>query len=253
MFRLALTGIVTGLFLASGAAAPARAEDAGKDVPAIIKKAIEAKGGEEALKKYPASTSKFKGRVSIMGMDATMTGTNKDQLPDKLRLDAAMKIGGQEIEFTQIVNGAKGWQGINGMLEEMDKDTLDEARQQTYVGKLTDLRGMSSKDLKFKSLGESKIDDKTAIGVTISSAGHRDISLFFDKDTGLLLKSQGKSKDAMIGEFKAENFYSDYKKVNGIMIAHKVKVMRNGEGFMEMEMTSVTLSEKIDDKEFTKP
>jgi hypothetical protein len=254
MLRFACAGVLTVLVLPSAGPFSARAAEGDKDVKAIVAKAIEAKGGEANLKKYKASVSKFKGVVSVMGIEVAMTGTAKDQVPDKIRMDAAMKFGGQDVTFSQIINGDKGWQGLNGEFMELDKDALAEAREQVHASQVTDLRELKGKGVKVSSLGESKVDGKSAVGVLVKADGYRDISLYFDKDSGKLVKSETKGKDPMGGaEFKAETFFSDYKKVSGVNVPHKVKVLRDGSPFMQMEISAVTLSEKLDDKDFTKP
>jgi hypothetical protein len=254
MLRSVFPGVVTALLLPLVGAAPARASDGDKNVKEIVAKAIKAKGGAANLEKYKASTSKFSGTVSIMGMEIKMSGTSKDMVPGKTRLDASMSVGGQDVSFTQILNGKKGWQGLNGGVDEMDKDSLAEAIEQTYASSLIDLRGLNAPGVKLTALGESKVDGKPAVGIRASSEGHRDVSLFFSKDNGLLLKSETKGKDPMAGtEFNTETYYSDYKEAGGLKEAFKVKVLRDGNPFMTMQMSAVTLAEKLDDKEFSKP
>jgi hypothetical protein len=255
--RISVAGSLIALFVLAASTPPIRA-DADKDAKAIIAKAIiakaiEAKGGQANLDKYKGTTAAFKGAVSVMGMEVTMSGTMKNQSPDKLRLDASMKVGGQDIAFSQIVNGNKGWVGANGNYSEMDKEMLADASDQFYAAEITDLQGLNASGVKLKGLGESKVDDKPVVGVRVSSTGHRDISLFIDKKSGLVVKVDSSGKDPSGGEFKSESFYSDYKKVNNLMVAHKVKVLHDGTPYMTMEMTSVTMSEKLDDKDFAKP
>jgi hypothetical protein len=252
MLRTAIAGGLAALLLA---APPARPDDAKKqDVKALIAKAIEAKGGAANLEKYKAATAKFKATVSVQGTEVEMTGTTKDQAPDKTRIDASMKVGGQDVQYTQILNGDKAWQGTGGEPAEMDKDTLAELREQLYADRIADLRGLSAKGIKLAPLGESKVGDKPAVGVRVSSEGHRDVDLYFDKGTHLVLKSETKQKDPAGGggEFKAETFYDDYKKADGLLVPRKIKVLRDGNPFMTMEITSVTLAESLPDKDFTK-
>jgi hypothetical protein len=257
MLRFNHSGACVAVVLLLGGAAPARAEGADKNVSAIITKAIEAKGGAANLEKYKAAVTKFKGAISLNDMSLSTAGTSREQVPDKLRLDATMKIPGQteDAKFVQVVNGDKGWQGLNGDFTELDKDSIAEAREQFHAGHVADLRGLSGAGVKLSPLGESKVDGKPAAGVRVSAKGYRDVNLFFDKDTGLLLKSETKSKDVQAGggEFNTETLYGDYKKVSGVQMPHKVKVLREGKPYMEMEMNSVTLSEKLPEDLFTKP
>ncbi len=244
-------------------AAPARADSkAGgaksaenQDVKAVIAKAVEAKGGAANLDKYKAAVAKLKGTINAQGMEITMSGTSTDEAPDKSRLDATMNVGGQEISFVQVLNGDKGWQGINGNVDELEKDHLSEAREQLYSGQIVDLRGITAKGVKLTALGEKQVEGKPAVGVKVSSEGHRDVTVYFDKSSGLVVRSETKGKDPMNGnaEFDAATVYGDYKKVSGVNVPHKIQVFRDGKPFMVMEMSSITLSEKLPEKTFAKP
>jgi hypothetical protein len=54
-------------------------------------------------------------------------------------------------------------------------------------------------------------------------------------------------------EYMAETFYSDYKKVDGLLIAHKLLIKRDGNKYVDAEVTEVKVSEKLDDSVFAKP
>lgn len=254
MLRLTFLGGLAALLITAGTPS-ARAEGGDKDAKAIIAKAVEARGGAAAIEKYKASTSKFKGTFSGMGDAIAMTGTSKEQAPDKTRLEVSMNAGGMEIAFVQIFNGNKGWIGINGNFMELGKEMVDEAREQLHASQVTDLREVSGKGVTLKALGESKAGDATVVGVRVSAKGYRDVDLYFDKDKGLLLKSETKGVDTQggSGEFKAESFYSDYKKSGELMVPHKVKVLHDGKPFLEMELTESKTAEKLDAKTFAEP
>jgi hypothetical protein len=190
-----------------------------------------------------------------MGDAVAMSGTQKEQAPDKLRLEVSLNAGGMDVTIVQVVNGDKGWFGANGNFDEMSKEQLDEAKEQLHTRQVSELRGLTGKDVKLSPLGESKVGDASAVGVRVSRKGFRDVDLYFDKDKGLLLKSETEGVDVMGGggKFKAQTLYHDYKKVDGVMRPHKVVVLHDGAPFFDMEMTKVTAAEKLDDKDFAKP
>jgi hypothetical protein len=250
MLRFAFAGTLAVLTLTG--ARPARAEG-DKDVKAVIAKAIEARGGAAAIAKDKASTAKVKGKLH-QPFEGDMTATVQSQLPDKMRMDMKIKVMGMDVAFVQVVNGDKGWLVANGQTIDMPKSMLTEARDKFYADHVTDLRNVTDKDIKLSSLGESKVGDKAVVGVRVSSAGHPDINLYFDKGTSLLLKTEVKGKDSMSGaEYTEETFFHDYKKVNGLMVAHKVDIKRDGKPFAETEATEITAEEKFPDKTFGKP
>jgi outer membrane lipoprotein-sorting protein len=248
MLRLAFAAAVAAL--ATGAP-PATTGDKAK---AIIAKAIEAQGGEALLKKYQAVTAKFKGKVHTEFGDGDMTGTIQSQGNDKFRFQMNITLGGSDIAIISVVDAKNVWFNFNGNPQDIGKDAEDESREQAYAGRVADLRNLDDKDVRLMALGESKVGDKPALGVRVSRAGHRDVSLFFDKDTWLLLKSETRVKDPTSGaEFTEVKFYRDYKKVSGAAIPHRIEAKRDGKPHVESEVTEVTLAEKLPDSTFAKP
>src|SRR5262249_23048421 len=107
---------------------------------------------------------------------------------------------------------------------------------------------------KLSTIGESKIEKRTALGVKVTRKDHRDIDLYFDKETGLLLKSETRVKDDGSGqEVAQESFYDDYKEVQGTKQAMKFTGKRDGKVFVEAEATEIELAEKLDASVFAKP
>ena len=88
----------------------------------------------------------------------------------------------------------------------------------------------------------------------VSSKGHRDVDLYFDKATSVLVKTETRVKDDGSGqEVTEENFPSEYKDVQGVKHAMKFVVKRDGKLFLEGEATDCTLSEKLAADVFAKP
>jgi hypothetical protein len=250
MLRFALCGSFVAMLVVGPA--PVRAE--GGDAQAIIAKAIEAKGGADTVAKYQAFTLKFKGKFHGAGLEADMTGTTRVALPDKQRTEAALDASGQAISYLLVFDGKKGWISINGNPDEMSKDALDETREAVHQEGVAALHGVTGSDVKVTSLGESKIDGKTVVGLKVAAKGHRDVNLYIDKDSHMVAAVEMKGKDPMSGdEFKGVITFSDYKKVDGLMVPFKRAEKRDDKPFMEMEMTAATPAEKLDDKDFGKP
>ena len=98
------------------------------------------------------------------------------------------------------------------------------------------------------------VEKRAALGVKVSSKGHRDVDLYFDKETGLLVKTETRVKmDGSDVEVQEESFASEYKEVQGTKQAMKFTVKRDGKLFVEGEATELTLSEKLDASTFAKP
>jgi hypothetical protein len=210
----AITAVPLSLLL--GLAPVARADEA-MDVRAVISKAIEAEGGAARLSKYKAGTLKAKGNVQAQGMSINYTGDFTIQPPGQLKYVMEAEVGGQKFAMSIVVNGDKGWTKIGDMLIDMDKDKLYESQEGLYahlVGSLVPL--LSDKGFTLAPVGDVKIDGKDAVGIRVSHKGHRDINLFFDKKTGLPLKTETQVKDDAGQEVQQETFLSDYMEDDGL-------------------------------------
>jgi len=247
-FRLALLAV--GFALAT---VPVRADDAA-DARKLVEKAVKAHGGQDSLDKLPASATTFKGTFHGMGEGIPITGTVSTQGSDKQRVEMEVDAGGMKIPIIIVVAGDKGWTKIAKDVTEMDKDQVAEAKEQAYAAWLTTLAPLADKKLTLATIGETKIEGKTTLGVKVSSKGHRDVDLYFDKTSGLLVKSETRVKDDATGqEVSEESFLAEYKAAQGVQHAMKFTVKRNGKLFLEGESTEVVLSEKLDKSTFEKP
>jgi hypothetical protein len=242
-----LVDVGVWVVLATGGAA--RADDA--EVKAVIEKAIKAHGGADVLNKFLAFSAKSKGKYYGMGEGIDYTSETQIQYPDKERF--VVQAG--DFKFTQVVNGDKGWIVAGAETRAMDKEQLEEAREELYAAGLTRLTPLTGAGYKLAALGSVKVGDRDAVGVRVEHKGHRDVSLFFDKDTGLLLKMERRGKDVMGGggEFTAEEIFGDYKKVDGMSMPFKITIKHDGKRFVESETTEATPAEKLDASVFAKP
>lgn len=240
-------------------AALGRADDAA-DAKAVVEKAVKARGGADNLAKYKADVLKIKGAVHVSGLDIDFTGEISFQQPDKSRTVIEGTVMGTNFKSTRVVNGDKGWiddlLGAARQQRDMSKEELAEERESQNANSIARLAVLTDKAYTLSTVGESKVGDKEAVGILVKRKGYRDVSLFFDKKTHLLLKSETRVKDPQGGgdtEFTQEAFYDDYKKVGDLQVAHKLTIKRDGKAFLESETTEFKPEEKLDDGLFAKP
>jgi hypothetical protein len=224
-----------------------RAEGKG-DARGVINKAIQAGGGEAKLAKFKSMTWKEKGTYYGQGTGQPYTGKYAVQFPGQFRMEI-------EGVFTIVLNGDKGWMKAGGETMDLTKEQLAEQQEGNYAGWVSTLLPLKDKAFTLTPLPETKVNDHAALGVKVSREGHRDISLFFDKGTGLLVKSQHKARSEEQGgkEVDQEAFYADYAEVEGAKIPRKITIKQDGKSFVEAENHDVKSAEKLDDKVFAKP
>jgi outer membrane lipoprotein-sorting protein len=232
----------------------ARADDKA-DANAIIDKAIKAQGGAEKLSKNKAVTTKQKGKFYGFGDAVDYTLESSTQPPDKIRNEIQGDAMGNKFSFIQVIQGDKGWNSANGTTEELSEEQLKEGKENLYANWVAQLHPVTGKEFTLAPLGDVKVGDKEAVGVKVSSKGHRDISLIFDKKTGMLLKRETIVKDIMGGgnEVTEEVLFVEYKEKDGVQYASKITINRDGKKYIESEITEFKPVEKLDDKVFEKP
>jgi len=234
------------------AAAPARADDA--DARSLVEKAVKARGGQDKLEKLPAQVVKFKGTFHGMGEGLPMSGEGSRQGSDKQKIDGNVEVNGQKFPFTLVVAGDKGWMKMGDEAKELDKDALAEAKENAYAGWVSTLAPLKDKAFTLATVGEAKVGERAALGVKVSRKGHRDIDLYFDKETGLLLKMETQvKKEGSDQEVTEETLFGDHKDAQGTKQPGKFTINREGKLYMALEATEYQLSDKLDDSTFAKP
>ncbi len=242
---------VLGLLLTAGLRLQA---DDQADAKKIIDKAIKAEGGAEKLAKYKGATSKGKGTIHIGGNDIEFTFDAAVQPPKQSRRHFEADVGGTKFERTIVFNGDKGWMSMMGNTDELSPDQLAAEREDMHATWVATLEPLKDPSFKLAPLGEIKVGDRPAVGVKVSQKDHKDVNLYFDRDSGLLLKLQRRAKDTMSGQdVDQETFYSDYKADNGMMHARKQKTKRDGNDFLDLEITEFKPAERLDESLFAKP
>jgi outer membrane lipoprotein-sorting protein len=241
--------------LALAAAGLARADDKA-DTQAVIDKAIKAMGGADKLSKVKAVTFKGKGKFYGMGDGTDYTGEWAIQPPDKIRFQMDFETNAMNFTVVLVFDGKKGWLKINDNTTALPKEGVAEAKEDIYARRVETLVPLvKDKGFALAPLGEVKVEGHAAVGVRVSHKGHRDINLCFDKKTGLLVKSERTIKDQMMDgkERRQETFHSDYKDVDGVKYPMKVVIKRDGDNYVESEVSDFETSETIDDTVFAKP
>jgi hypothetical protein len=252
--RRMLMPVLSALLLL-GYAAGVRA--AGDDVKAILEKAVKAHGGEDALNKYKASQLKSKGKMMLpMVGEAEFTQEVSTMMPDKIKESMELEIANQKIQIRNVINGDKISINVAGMDIDVTDGIKEAVKEAQYLMKAVRLPQLAKgdKDYELSLLGEVKVEGKPTVGVRIASKGHKDISLYFDKDTGLMAKVEHRATDpTSMKEFTEERIILEYQKnKDGIPQAKKILIKRDGEKFMEAEVIEAKMLEKLDDSEFQK-
>jgi hypothetical protein len=248
-----VAGVILGITGSSRADDPAEAR-------AVLDKAIKALGGEAKLGKIKAATWKGKGKFYGLGGEGIdYTGDWSFQGTRQFRVVLEIVVNGQNIKQTIVLNGDKGWIKINDTVMDMDKEMLTEQQEQLHANWAAYVMPLALADKSFNLslIGKMEIDKRPAIGIRAASKGHRDLNLYYDQETGLLVKGEWRVKDVqgLQGgkEVTQEVFVSDYKDTEGIKVAQKVIIKWDGKLYVDALMNDLQFEEQLGEEVFAKP
>jgi hypothetical protein len=219
----------------------------------VIGRAIVAAGGKEKL--AGARGYSWKGRGK--SLDSVERGEFTDewlyQFPSRARY-AMVELTGFKRTIISVLNGDKAWVCVNGSTYDMAPDWVREYQERTHVAWVATLIPLSDPAFTLDALGEKRVQGQQAIGVRVSFKNRRDVSLYFDKQTGLLLTVETRHKNPDTGaEHIDELVYREFQEVNGVKRPLRTSFFRDGKLTDEGEIHDFKVLDRIDNDRFAKP
>lgn len=259
---ISLKPMVAMLALIGGIGRDTAASECSENVEAraIIDKAIEAHGGADKLSQFKAVSAKWVGKHKVENMfywDAVRVVTY--ELPDKIRFDFEVKNpNGNTFAFSRVVNGKQGWQGSVRGTRDLKEADVAQIVDEIYAHSLASLVPFKDEGFELSPFGNVTVDGKNAVGVNVSRKGRPDVTLFFDKQTGLVIKSERRAKDPGTNEeYTAESIYRDHKAFQGVMWPTSRIDRRDGKDFDEnsgrFELSEFQAHNKLEEKSLARP
>ncbi|MBM4073523.1 MAG: hypothetical protein FJ271_32065 [Planctomycetes bacterium] len=183
--------------------------DVGTDAArGLVEKAVRAQGGLDKL--TGATFSHIEGNFD---KNSRFQGEVFSQPGGKLRLNLDFKNEGPR---TLVMDGSKGWLKFQGFVQEIDRGMQERLRVSTHVDRVCGLTALlKNKGYMLAPLGESNVDGKPALGVKVSYADMPDVSLYVDKESGLLVKVAYRAKQPFNEQMELrETYYRDYRAID---------------------------------------
>jgi hypothetical protein len=234
-----------------GAAARA---SAGDDPRAVIAKAIAAQGGESKLAAVRAGRSTLRGTLFDGNRQIAFTSEQSFQLPGQIKIALTLKTAPKTTTIIEVINGDEGWISIDGQVKEVDSVSLARARQLLYLSRITRLTPLlRDKEFELTGSGESRINDRPAACVKVASKGQKDVGLYFDKETGLLVKLEYPTTNNQDRGVTQEDILSDYAEFGGVKLPKKNVSFQDGMKLVDVEIVDAKFPDSIPSGEFGKP
>lgn len=207
----------------------------------LIDKYIQAAGGAAAIDKVTSRV--MKGTIDFAGHALPIDIYSKQ--PDMRISFTHMSEGDSVTAF----NGHEGWLGAPGRPpREMHGGDIDGASIDADLQFATHLKKMFSE---LKAVGTEKIDEHDAYEVVGEREGKPPLELYFDAQTGLLLRMVRYGETAL-GRLPTQIDYADYRDLDGVKIPYRWTLARPG-GRFTIQVSEAQQNVPVDDAKFVKP
>ena len=242
--------LATPLLLAALVAQSAIAQDP----KGIIEKAITAHGGADKIARLNRVHSVAEGMIDVLPGQPPMPFVGESwRMDGNSKMVVTLRMLGKKITVTDAVHGDTQWRQLGGVTQEISKEEAAEIQESRHVDQIARLGFLKDTALTLSALPEAKIADKPAMRVLVKSTGHRDVKLYFDKESNLLVKVEHPTLDLLSGkEVTEELVLSDYQDKDGLKYAMKSELWRDGQKIMAGKVTKLEFVE-IDEKIFARP
>src|SRR5262249_39823253 len=153
-----------------------------------------------------------KGMLVQGGQAVPFTARTAYELPDRGRIALEMEALGGKTRAVQVFDGSKARVTVNGQSRELPDSQTRDFRESIYapnVIRLTPL--LKAPGFTLATADATTVGGKPAVGVKVSSKDHRDVTLYFDRGSGLLVKVERTVLGAAGKEAKEEQTFADYK------------------------------------------
>ena len=210
----------------------------------ILNKYVAAIGGQAAIDKIKSRV--MKGSVANAN---GMTGTYEigQIAPDKGYESIVTARGGME----RAVNGATGWERNQQGVRDLTGQQLSDLKLSMQL-----FRNFKLKE-QYTSLRlgrKDKIGEREVYVLTGTTPDKKRERLFFDAETGLLLRRISYN-ETMIGIIPEQTDFEDYREVEGVKLPFLIRVssVDVGNPIITRKFDEIKLNVPVDDSKFNKP
>lgn len=214
----------------------------------VIQRIVAAKGGLEALKAIRTVVVDADMTVNTLRGPTTIPTKTYVVYPDKFRVDAT--FGGQQT--VQAYNSGTAWvkdpAGVAAAPPAMRNDFAATVRRDTFPLLIAAAEGR----LSVRPQPEEGSGGAVLKVLEVSGPGLDPLRLYVDRDYRIVRQTymtpgpDGKPT-------RAEEQFSDYRKVNGIDVPFRASVLRDGQKILDRTIKSVTFNTAVDMTLFQQP
>jgi hypothetical protein len=224
---------------------PTRAEqprERSVEAKQLIARAIAAKGGLSVLRSIQTVRVESVAAVGTGDQTAELPSITTIRYPSSYRMDVQTPSG----PVVQVFNAGSYWiQDARGAADAPPAvaEQIQGVVQRDTVPLLLALADgrVTAKLIDSKAAGTRALE--------VSIPGARPVTLWIDEATGLIAKSTYR----VAGDITAEEVYSDYRDVNGVRVAFRTELRREGAPGVTRTVRKCEFNVTVDSKIFNKP
>ena len=212
----------------------------GRHRTARLPRRREATGGAAAI--AAVKDISLKGSVSIMGQNIDLE--QKNVFPSAYSMVVSM--GGMVIQ-KEVLNNGKAIMIQQGTDVPVDDKKMEELKEKSafFIEKFY----MDQKGYTFNLTGIEPVEGKEAYVMTVTSPQGRTVTNYYDKNSGLMVKSSSEQEAGPMGKIMVQTYFNDYKAYNGIQIPTKITVdmgqLQQEVNFTEVKVNSGLKAEDL--------
>ena len=222
---------------------PKKAEEtkAAPTAEQLLDKYVQASGGAPVIEKITSRV--MKGTIDFGGRSLPIDIYAKDP---EMRISFTHMPEGDNVT---AFNGHEGWLGMPGHpMREMHGSDLDGAAIDADLHLAAHLKQMF---VEMQVRGAEKVGDRDAYLVVGQREGKPPIRLYFDAQSGLLVRLVRFGETAL-GQMPTQIDYADYKDADGVKLPYRWTLARPN-GRFTIQLSEVKQNVPVDDAKFVKP
>ncbi len=205
--------------------------------------------GISAIKSLKDLTVEVSGSITAQGQEIPVGWKTVRLFPDFGREEQKLPFG----TVTLAVTEGDAWVNTPRGVQDMAPDQLADQKREwsrEFFGFLRDAEKLQAQALR----GTTDVNGTAADVVFIHSESIKGWKLYLDPKTHLILRMDYKDRSPIDGTpAVAEEYFSDWRPVSGLMWPYSRKILLNGEPFGEMKTTAVQINTGVTKTTFARP
>jgi hypothetical protein len=250
-FRVGCVGACFAVLLSLGAL-----QSDNQEAKSVLQRALKAMGDPGKLAKLQSGVAKGKvsGDTNGQEMSATFEGSWRGF--DHYRIEALVNHGGQNVTAVVVINGDQAWAKFADKEDNPPAEVATAIKIALHALRMPQtLASLAAPAHNLSPTGEVKVADRLTVGLKVEHKDYKDVSLYFDKETGLPVKSEVRIPLRDDKDVTVEYLYHDYKDFDGVKQPGRVTIKVQDQDAKEFTMLieHVAAGKQLPDSTFEKP